>query len=311
MKAISRIPVSLLVILACSVGLGCIVGHEMGPVAGVICVPVTVAFMAVPSLPFATQWGVLGILPPELARMISSNAEINLDELARMWANLRAEVNSMLQGLPPLEQFETAPELTYGLRTMRNALTQFLEMQEALSTAMQRYTAQATAKAEAAAEAKLIGTGDYVKKTDAETAQQAAVANKEKEIKDGLEAEKTTKAAIATQRSQLVTDKVCTELVANALSDDFFKADGYADRVTKLKARLKTLADNKLDKAEEFVKEMAGIGMDEAGDKTFDSRVNSIKSLVSSSASRAGGGSFVPAGASEENAESGEVVLCF
>lgn len=272
------------VVAIAAIGVAGIVG-AVEPWQAVAAVPVVAGVMAITSLPFA-QSPCFGIIPSQLANYISTaNAEITAEELTNIFVNLRAEINAMLSGLPPVEQFETAPELVYGLRTFRNAAAQFLEIQEAMSTAMKKYATQAQAKAEAAAEAALIAKGDYVKKTDAETAQATAVSTAEEKVRSDAKTEKETKDKVAAARAKLVTDKVVVLAVANAIPDEFFKEEGYSDRLTKLNARLKVLTDAKLT-TEVFVSEMAAIPLDEAGETTFKARVESVKSLVGAKASR-------------------------
>jgi hypothetical protein len=151
---------------------------------------------------------------------------------------------------------------------------------------VKQYASKLSTDAEQAAETKLIEKGEYVKKADSEAAVKSAAEAKEKEVKESIETASKEKERVTAARGKLVADKVCTETAATALKDDFFKEDGYTDRVAKLTARLKTLADNKINHSEAFVAEMVAIPLDAEGDKTFEARVNSVKGLVASSASR-------------------------
>lgn len=282
-KIAFSIPLSCLFIALGSLAVGvCFNWHVAGCVAAVALWPMAPAMLAGP---FCDSPLYLGSY-----KVISLNGEFTPESFLNTVKQLHDQVNSMLAGLPPLEQFEASSELSYGLRCLRNSALNFVEMAAALDGVVKQYAAKITSQAEAAAEAKLLEKGEYVKKTDSEAAVQAAGEKKEKEVKDALEAENTAKTKVVAARAKLVEDKTCTQAVADALPADFFKDEGYADRVTKLTARLKKLTDEKLT-ADEFVAEMAALPLDEAGDKTFDARVKSVKSLVASSSSRAGSGS--------------------
>lgn len=280
-----RFTVSVTLLCALAVGIAC--GVAYGPVHGILGACAAIVVMAIPQLPFSISFN-LGILPELLSKMISGNAEISGEELAKMFSDLRANINAMLSGLPPVEQFEAAPELVYGLRTMRSAAAQLLEIQDALGNAMQKYASQIQAKAESNAETKLLAKGEYVKKTDAETARDQAVNAAKEEVRTEINTESEAKQKASSARTKLVTDKVLSQSAADALPEEFFKAEGYDDRLVKLKARLKTLADNKLvnEQSEPFVAEMVALPLDEAGDKLFEGRINSVKSLVGAKASR-------------------------
>jgi hypothetical protein len=241
------------------------------------------------------------------------NGEFTPETFADMVKALRDQVNSMLAGLPPLEQYEAASDLSFGMRALQNSAANLIQLATGLEDAVKQYATKLTGEAEQKAEAKLLEKGEYVKKTDAETAQQTALTAKEKEIKDGIESASKEKERVTAARTKLVEAKVCSKAAAEALSADFFKEEGYNDRLTKLTARLKVLVDNKISHSDAFVAEMVGIPLDAEGDKTFEARVNSVKSLVGSSASRsnAGGGGASPSLAIPPEGEAAVPALCF
>ena len=245
--------------------------------------------MSVPLLPFARS--VICAIVPALRRLeFPASAEFDPLAFSQFLVDLRAQINAVLQGMPPLEQFEASAELSYGLRSLQNTAASLMEMAEGLGAQMTKYTAALKTGAEAVAETALIAKGEYVKKTDAETAQTAAVAAKEAEVKASLQTAQTEQTEGEARRTKLVADKITTAVVAGALPIEFFKVDGYEGRIVKLAARLKKLTDAKLV-AEPFVAEMVAIPLDDAGDKTFEARVTSVKSLISVTATRGSGGS--------------------
>lgn len=298
---------TVIVSVVCVLAVGFAVAYVDGTLKGCLAGGAAFAIFSIPNLPFSFSPN-FGILPPLLAKMISTTSEISGEDLAIMFTELKAQVNALLSGLPPVEQFEAAPDLVYGLRTMRNAAAQLLEIQDALGTTMQKYATQAQAKAAANAEAKLIEKGEYVKKTDAETARDTAVNAAKEEVRTEVKTAGEVKEKVAAARAKMVTDKVATQSAVDALPEEFFKTEGFEDRVTKLKARLATLVSKKLDKSEDFVAEMAALGFDEAGQKTFDARIKSVESLVSSRSSRPAPKVVAPAAIPAEAAEEGKKV---
>lgn len=282
LKITSSIPVSLLLVAVAMVGVG--VGfHDWrlaGAVAGIALWPMAPALVAGP---FCDTPGFIGQY-----KVIAMNGEFTAETFSAAISQLRDQINGMLAGLPPLEQYEAASELSYGMRALRNSAANLVTLAGSLEESVKQYATKLTTQAEQTAEAKLLEKGEFVKKTDAQTATNTAVEAKEKEVRAAVENDKKEVARVTAARAKLVTDKICSEPVANALSVEFFKQDGYGDRVAKLTARMKKLADNKLT-ADEFVQEMAALPMDDAGDQTFESRVKSVQSLVSQSATRGGG----------------------
>jgi len=274
-----HIPLSVVLVMATSIAIG--VGfHSLELGAGVA---VFSSWTSIPLLatgPFCDAARYIGSYKP-----ITMNGEFTADAFAGMIKALRDQVNAMRAGLPPLEQFETASDLSFGLRSLQNSAANLLDMAEGLADLVTQYSQELTTTAEQSAEADLIAKGEYIKKTDSEAAVKAAAEAKEKEVKDALQAETKVKERVVAARAKLVEDKVCTEAVAARLPDDFFKEEGYTDRVAKITARLKVLADNKINHSEEFVTEMAAIPLDAAGDQVFDNRVKAVKGLVATSAS--------------------------
>jgi cell division protein FtsB len=282
-KIASSIPLSCVIIAVAAMAVG-VVFHNWHLAGGIVAVAIWPVAPALMIGPFCDTPAFIGQY-----KAIVMNAEFTPEGFAEAIRNLEAQINAMLGGLPPLEQYEAASELSYGMRCLRNSAANLITMSSSLSEAVKAYAAKVASQAEASAEAKLLEKGDYIKKTDSEAAVKAAAELKEKEVKDGIEAADAAKTKVLAARAKLVEDKTCTLAVANALPPDFFKEEGYADRVAKLTARLKKLTDDKLT-ADEFVAEMAALPLDEAGDKIFESRVKSVKSLVASSASRGAGG---------------------
>lgn len=255
----------------------------LGPLAA-LC---ALFILAIPFLPFAQQHR-FADRPRYTSnyRPIKMSGEFSPEAFGNMVQQLRDQINAMLAGLPPLEQFEAASELSYGLRSIQNSAANMLELAENLTDNMTNFAAKLKADAAASAETALIGKGEYVKKTDATTAQDTAVNAAKEEVRNEVKTAAETKEKVTAARAKLVTDKVVSQPVADALSDDFFKADGYDGRLTKLTARLSKLKDEKLDKSDDFVSEMAALPLDDNGDKTFEARIKSVKSLVGASASR-------------------------
>lgn len=256
-------------------------------VAGVITVekdPAKAQAVALASLALP----LLGAVVTDPKKELQASAEYDPNMFAQFVQELRAKINTVIAGLPPLEQFEAASELSYGLRALQRAAADMLEIAGLLDQRTQTFMTAISAKAEKDAEAKLLANGSYVSKTDAEAAQNAALEKREKEIRDTIAGEATAKAKTAAARAKLVADKVVTETVAASIPDDFFKPEGYEDRFAKLTARLGTIKEKKLT-TEPFLAEMVALPLDEAGDRTFEARIKSVEGLVAASASRSGG----------------------
>lgn len=254
----------------------------------------------------------LALTPAEIA----SNAELDPQLFINEIENLRVQVNAMLAGMPALEQFEASQELSYGFRCLKSMATNFKEFADALKNKTAGYVQSVKAAAETAAataaEAKLLASGDYVKKADADAAATSAADKRETEVRETIKTEGEATAAIATQRAKLVTDKVVpSAAVAAGIPDEFFKKEGYDGRVASLKARLKKLTDNKLN-SEAFVAEMVSLPLDEAGDKLFDTRLDAVKTMVSGTATRPGPKpslAAAPEASATSEVEAGEMIL--
>jgi hypothetical protein len=224
---------------------------------------------------------------------LPSLAEMTPEAFVQMVQDLRAQVNAMLAGLPPLEQFESAQELAYAFRVLTTNAANMLELMESMRASMDQISQKVKVDAEKGAEAKLLEGKEYIKKADADAAATAAADQREKDVRAGLEDEAKALREGETRRTKLVADKVLSETAAKALPADFFKADGYEGRVSKLTARMAKLKAAKVDHAEPFVAEMLEVAFDEAGDKIVDRRIENVKSVVSN-ASRSGGNGRPP-----------------
>jgi hypothetical protein len=240
------------------------------------------AFMLATSIAVGTAGPILGITPN-----FDLPANASLTDFADKEAGeLKVHLTAMLSALPPVEQIDAKPELVAAHVSMKSSGNKFLELVAHARGAADFIVKTAEARAEKAAEEKLIATGNYIKKADSEAAVTAAKAQAEKDAKEVLEKDQAAKAAISTARAKLVTDKVVVQAAADALPNEFFANDGFEDRKTKLSARIKKLGELLLDKSEGFVVEMAALPYDEAGDKAFETRVANVKGLVGVSASR-------------------------
>jgi hypothetical protein len=250
-----------------------------------------VTIMAIALVPWAHRYA-MGLTITVQGKQIHStlnlpaNAEFNPDTFAQSIESLRSQVNAMLDGLPPLEQFEVTPELAYAFRCLTTSAANFLELSESIKATAARYAASVKAKADQDAETALLGKGEHIKKTDADAAATKAADDRETAVRASIADEAKADGEVTARRTKLVTDKVLPQLAAEALPKEFFKTEGYEDRVAKLTARVGKLTAKKLT-AEPFVAEMVQIPLDEAGDKIFDSRVTAVESL-SSSAARGG-----------------------
>jgi hypothetical protein len=220
---------------------------------------------------------------------IPANAEFDPSSFADMVNQLRDQVNAMLAGLPPLEQFDASQELAYAFRCLTQSAANFLEVSEAIKSSASRLAKSVQAKAEQEAEAKLLQAGEFVKKVDADAAATAAADKREQDVKGKLEAAATAKREGDARRQKLIDDKVLSANVTAALPEEFFAADGYDARVAKLTARVKTLTEKTLN-AEEFMADVLALPTDENGDKTFEARVKSVESLGLKASRPAGGG---------------------
>lgn len=263
----------------------------------VLVVLACVAIMAVVALPFAKtpRHGLS-------AKDYMVNGEFDAEKFMNDIGDLRTQINTLLAGLPPLEQYEAASEMSYGIRGLQRMAADFVELADGFRNNVQKFTTKVKATAVLEAETALLAKGDYVKKTDATAAQEAAVTAAKLEVKTELQTEQTATAEGETRRAKLVEDKVVTATVAAAIPIEFFKADGFEDRKTKLTARLGKVAEAKLT-AEAFLAEMVAIPVDEAGDKIFNARLESAKSLVSATASRPAGTSLAGLGAKKDDPE--------
>lgn len=226
---------------------------------------------------------------------LPANAEFSPEGFQQQIAEMKARVNAMLAGLPPLEQFEAASEMAYGIRTLQRSAADLVEMHDVLTQRATKFAESVKVTAELAAEAKLLEGGEYLKKTDAEAAATTAADQREQTVRAAIAQEATEKAEITGRREKLVTDKVVTATVAASIPDDFFKTDGFEDRLVKLTARLGKITAEKLAHSEPFMAEMVALPLDEAGETNFTARLNSAKSLVSATASRGNAGGTIPA----------------
>lgn len=260
------------------------IGLSSASIFPVLLVLASLSIFCIVALPLAHS-GSLGLT----AEQKKLTAEFSPDTFATQIKELESTVNAMLEGMPPLEQYENAAELSFAFRCLKQNAANFITLSQNLAAKAGAFFENAKASAEANAEAALIAKGDYVKKTDAQAAQEAAVTAAESRVKADLQLEQTATAECEARRAKLVEDKVVVATVAAAIPADFFKADGFDDRKAKLTARVAKLTEAKLT-TEDFLAEMVALPFDEAGEKAFTARLASTQSLVAATASRSSGG---------------------
>lgn len=198
-------------------------------------------------------------------------------------AALKAQANTVLAGLPPLEQHEATSEIAYGIRSLQRYGNELVATAENLEKQMGGFVAQAevamTAEVTAKAEEVLLAAGNFIKKVDAEAAQVLALAEKEKTMRDTFTAEAAAVTKIKDKRAALVSTKEVALIVAEALPDALLAADDVDAKIGLVKARLTKLTGLGLtpELAPKVFAEVAGLSLDAAGDATFASRFDTIQ----------------------------------
>jgi hypothetical protein len=203
---------------------------------------------------------------------------------------LRDQCNTMLAGLPPLEQYENAQELSYGLRCLqsygKNLANMAAEMKTRITAVKAKIMANAEAAAKANAEAALLATGGYVKKTDADAALSQAVTNKETEVRNAFAAEQQKQQRVTARRAELIEAKTLPASVVNAISAEMIAAENYKEAVGMVAERVTKIRAIGLDpeKAAEFTAEMVNLPYTDDGKATFTKRVESVQKLMGATA---------------------------
>jgi ElaB/YqjD/DUF883 family membrane-anchored ribosome-binding protein len=204
----------------------------------------------------------------------------------------------MLAGLPPLEQYEAAQELSYGLRSLQSYGKQLASQAENLKSSIQATLAKMKEKysssAQANAQAALLATGDYVKKSDHEAAINAALDTKTKELRSAFEAEAALKETVSKRRAEIRAGfsdlpAEAAEKISNAISAEVLGADNYKESVDAIKARIGKVREIGLDpaKAADFTAEVAALPLGEEGDKTVAARCEQVKQLIGAATTKA------------------------
>jgi hypothetical protein len=248
-------------------------------------------------------------LPPRLANLRldsdsgGSGGSGNTDEepVASLLSSLdgiRDQCNAMLAGLPPLEQYEAAQELSYGLRSLQSYGRQLASQAENLKSSIKATLAKMKERydssAQASARAALLATGEYVKKADHEAAINAALDSKAKELRTAFEAETVLKETISQRRAEIragLSDlpAEAAEKIVNAISAEILGADNYKESVEAIKGRIGKVREIGLDpaKAADFTAEVVALPLGEEGDKTAAARCEQVKQLIGAATTKA------------------------
>ena len=199
--------------------------------------------------------------------------------------------NAMLAGLPPMEQYEAAQELSYGLRCLKSSGQALVDMTASLKTKISaiaaKVSAKVTAAAKANAESALLTGGLYVKKTDADAALTQAVSAKETEVRNGFAAERQKEVTVTARRAALIEKKVLPAALANAISAEILGADNFAETIETLKTkRFPLIKGAGLDpeKATDFTAEIFALPLTDDGNTQVAARCDSVKKLIAATA---------------------------
>ena len=209
-----------------------------------------------------------------------------MDELLQAIANLRNQVNAMLTGLPPLEQFEAASDMAYGIRSLTTYGNSLVEMANNLTTKMTAYAEKAKSDALVTAEAtvkeKLIADGVVVLKVDSEASVQTAISQAQTDTRALIVAEMAAREKITQRRAALVTDKKLPQVAAEKISDAVLGADDHEAQIARVVARVDKLQKLGLtaEKAGTVFAEMAGLPTDEGGESEFTRRYTAIEATA-------------------------------
>ncbi|GEM_PF-3004828 len=214
--------------------------------------------------------------------------------LTQFVSGMRDQVNAMLKGLPPLEQFETSQELSYGLRSIQSYANQLIEFANNVTTKINDITSKAVALAESG-EARIKDSGLYVLKADAEAAQNSALDKLKQDMKAEFQAERQREVAVSARRNELSKDAEVTKTIPAAaiahINAEVLAAEDYKNQLPKIKGRLDKIsgAGVRVDVHNDFLAEMMALPLDEASEKVVDTRCESVKNLIAATASRGTG----------------------
>ena len=199
---------------------------------------------------------------------------------------IKNQANAMLAGLPPLEQFEAASDISFGIRSLQRYGADLVENAENLAGQMNDFAAQvnaqAAATAAASAETALLATGGYVKKADAEAALSAAVEEAKRGTRAAITAEQETAARIAAKRAELVTSKLLPAVTAEKLSDALLTGATADADIAKIQTRCGQLGEIGVtaEAAPAIFEELAGIPVTAEGDALFAGRLVTVRQLA-------------------------------
>ncbi len=204
-------------------------------------------------------------------------------------ASCQQSLNQTLSALPPIEQLEATSEAAGILRHMKSSASYLKETFGAFEAKMSEYKASIQKEIEDASEllastkleAKLSG-GEYIKKSDADAAQQVAVQGAETALRASMK-------KITDRRKEITEGEGAVSVeIASLLSDETLAADDYKLRASKAGARCKTLTDLGVA-VPAVLSETANLGIDEAGEKLAADKIATFQGVAAKHGGKPGG----------------------
>lgn len=209
-------------------------------------------------------------------------------EILALLKTSRQTLDQTLAGLPPIAQFEATSEAACILRQMNSSATWLKEQFGVFDGYMAQLKTKYPEALNAAADLKAgemlntkLSAGEYIKKTDADAAQQVAVSAAETTLRNTIK-------KVSDRRAALVTGEGAIPVaVAGLLSDETLLADDFKVRASKAAERTKKLSDLGVE-VPAVLAEAANFGIDDAGEKAFGAKFELFNSIATKNGAKTG-----------------------
>lgn len=174
-----------------------------------------------------------------------------MNPLEKFLADMQERVVTALADVPSEAQTGAEPAIVIAIKACKRFGGDVKQFGDLLRAEMQRITSleqterekiAVSLRAELVKDSAFLKANGLVPQADVDTAVKAARGDEAAKVKGEVEKALADTRQMAERRSQLVKDKVLTQVAAEALPEEALKGDGFMTGIGQVKARLEKLA---------------------------------------------------------------------